>query len=552
MKRIANLILGLLLAASPAFSGGLVTNTNQSASWARMLARDASTDIDAVYYNPAGLTKLSDGIHISYHNQSVFQNRELTNSFEYLNSEKFEGKVNAPIFPDFYAAYKKGKIAVSLGFAPIGGGGSAVFDKGVPMIEMPASTLVPMLNSLGVNGYSLDASFEGSSVYFGIQGGVSYAINDMISVYAGARYVWAKNTYVGEMKNVSVTLADGSTVRADAFLNGIATQLSTGATQLSATATAMTPLISSPLGGLSFDNAIAATAGDPATQAQITALRDGLTGIGVSNAGALTLTEGQATYNGYAQTYTEQAVEMTGAAFLMNDQEADVEQTGNGICPILGVNLAFMEDKLNIGIKYEFQTNMELTNSTPAGQGFVTGLNPDGSVIEMFPDGAKTNADIPAMLSIGVRYDLTDALKAQVGYHTYFDKQTGWKKTIGGTEYKADEFIDKNLWEISAGLEYSINDQILVSLGYLNGQTGVNYQLYSSDISYSLKSNTFGIGGAYQINDMLGLEIGAYYTEYERKSLNYTESRTNMTYEQEYYKNNLGIAVGLNFTFGTN
>ena len=52
------LSLSLVLASTLAFSGGLVTNTNQSAAWTRMLVRDASTGIDAVFYNPAGLSKL--------------------------------------------------------------------------------------------------------------------------------------------------------------------------------------------------------------------------------------------------------------------------------------------------------------------------------------------------------------------------------------------------------------------------------------------------------------------------------------------------------------
>ena len=43
------------------FAGGILTNANQSASYIRMLARDASTEADAAYYNPAGLVKLSDG-----------------------------------------------------------------------------------------------------------------------------------------------------------------------------------------------------------------------------------------------------------------------------------------------------------------------------------------------------------------------------------------------------------------------------------------------------------------------------------------------------------
>ena len=58
------------------FAGGLVTNTNQSASWVRLPSRNASIEIDAVYYNPAGLMKLDNGFHFSLNNQTIFQNKD--------------------------------------------------------------------------------------------------------------------------------------------------------------------------------------------------------------------------------------------------------------------------------------------------------------------------------------------------------------------------------------------------------------------------------------------------------------------------------------------
>ena len=86
MKRllIALLFTGLMY-PSVVQAGGIVTNSNQSASYVRMLARDASTSIDAVYYNPAGLTKLADGFHVSLSNQSIFQKKTIENTFNSLN-----------------------------------------------------------------------------------------------------------------------------------------------------------------------------------------------------------------------------------------------------------------------------------------------------------------------------------------------------------------------------------------------------------------------------------------------------------------------------------
>ena len=61
MKRtlLVTVLIGAFALTS--FAGGLLTNTNQSAQFVRMLSRNASTQIDAVYFNPAGLIKLENG-----------------------------------------------------------------------------------------------------------------------------------------------------------------------------------------------------------------------------------------------------------------------------------------------------------------------------------------------------------------------------------------------------------------------------------------------------------------------------------------------------------
>ena len=43
-------LLPLLLIVSFVFGGGMVENTNQSAEFVRMMARGASTDLDAVFF----------------------------------------------------------------------------------------------------------------------------------------------------------------------------------------------------------------------------------------------------------------------------------------------------------------------------------------------------------------------------------------------------------------------------------------------------------------------------------------------------------------------
>src|SRR5512133_3098944 len=179
MRKLLTFISSSFITGS-LIAGGLVTNTNQSATWVRLPARNASVAIDAVYYNPAGLMKLENGFHLSLSNQSIFQNRQVDNTYSGpgdvygLNNHTYKGTVKALAFPSVYAAYKLDKLAFSLGFNPTGGGGGAEFKTALPSFEMGASDLVPALAAQGATAYQLDAYFKGSSTFLGFQGGVSY------------------------------------------------------------------------------------------------------------------------------------------------------------------------------------------------------------------------------------------------------------------------------------------------------------------------------------------------------------------------------------------
>src|SRR3972149_8504498 len=101
MKKQFLLIAGLVFIAALAFGGGIVTNSNQSAYWVRTLVRDAAIGPDAVYFNPAGLTRMEDGFHFSLNSQTIFQNKDVTSDYIYLNPtpKKYLGEAKAPVFP---------------------------------------------------------------------------------------------------------------------------------------------------------------------------------------------------------------------------------------------------------------------------------------------------------------------------------------------------------------------------------------------------------------------------------------------------------------------
>ena len=150
------------MASNLAFAGGYLTNTNQHISFLRMLARGASTEIDAVYTNPAGLAFLEkDGLTLSLNIQNAAQERNIDARYKGASlgldlsklgmgqmalggneySKFYKGKASAPVIPSLFAAYKNGNWVFSGSFAVVGGGGKCSFDDGLPMFDSSVHTL---------------------------------------------------------------------------------------------------------------------------------------------------------------------------------------------------------------------------------------------------------------------------------------------------------------------------------------------------------------------------------------------------------------------------
>jgi len=529
--------IAVTLISADLLAGGLVTNTNQSASWVRLPSRNASTEIDAVYYNPAGIMKMENGFHFAISNQTIFQTREITSDYSFLNDGSYEGKVKAPLFPSIYAAYKMDKLAFFFGFNPVGGGGGATYEKGLPSFEMSQADLVPALSAApySATDYRLDVYFKGSSIFFGYQAGISYKINDLLSVAAGVRYVTAKNTYEGHLKDVQVNIASSNWTDASTIMDGIAATAQGGGD-------ALTPYIATA-GGYTADQLVAA--GQMTVETR-NAIVNGLTSLGVANAASLTLLQSQTAFYGKQTQYNL-------TSNLLEDQEADVAQTGSGICPIFSVNLSPIEN-LNIGIKYEMATKLELENET--AKDLLIGYTATGTPITMFPDGDKTRNDMPAMLAVGVNYKLAN-LKLSLGGNYYFDKSADYGHKIDDDLNSAtptvhvnnSEIIESNGMSLQGGLEYNVSENWLVSAGYVYGNKGVN-SLYQSDLTFGNATHTFGGGGAFTLNN-LRINLGASYTMYleDEKSVNHFLGATNLLPTETYTKSTMVVGVGVELSF---
>jgi long-chain fatty acid transport protein len=238
---------------------------------------------------------------------------------------------------------------------------------------------------------------------------------------------------------------------------------------------------------------------------------------------------------------------------LLADQEVDVEQNGTGITPIIGINISPI-DALNIGIKYEFATKLELENSTATDKttglpmGGLIGFNPPAERIYMFPDGAKTRGDLPALLTVGASFDVGSILTLHGGFQYYFDKSANYGKSL-----KNEDLIDANNWEAGLAVEYHLSDKVTLSAGYQHNEVGVK-DAYQSDLSYSLNANTVGGGAKYRINEMLAINLGVSYSMYDEQTVEAShdvggQGVTFIDFEQTYQKNAMVIGLGLDLSF---
>lgn len=544
-------LLFMAICASSVFAGGLLTNTNQSAHFLRNPALDATTEIDGVFANPAGLVFLNNGFHFSLTNQSAFQTRTITSTFAPFAgsggsaTKEYGAKTTALVIPSFQLAYKIDKLAVSAGFAVVGGGGVAEFSKGLPSFEAPVSMIPLSLTQNGVKttSYSLDQYMEGKQYTFGVQLNGSYKINEHLSAAVGVRLNLMSNAYKGHLTNIMInpnqpafgTAYNGSSlVSATKFFTDAAAVLngwSGGATSFVA---GLQPIVGGGGGTVLLANGT--TVGLNATQiAQIQGLL-GAAGLTPAQISAINIQTAQGTLSAAAPVFAGKATTMTANAASTADKQLDTQQSGMGVTPILSLN--YNMDRLNVALKYEMKSTIMLTNKTTVDN---TGL---------YADGAETPSDIPAYLSAGADFYVTSGWKISGGYHHFFDSDAKMAND-------KQKFINGGVNEFLAGTEYKLSKMFLVSAGFQLTNTAVT-DAYQSDLSFSLNSYSVGLGGAIDVTPKLRVNLAYFFTNYSdwtKATANYnnttpsTSSALPISGTDIYARTSKVIGIGVEYKF---
>ncbi len=448
MKKILLTLISTAMVAT-AFAGGTNVNTNHAAAYLRSVARGTTLDPDAVYHNPAGASFMSDGFHFQLSIQQVTQERSTTSTF-------------APFAYNTNNTGNNTKEFVGKTFAPV-----------IPSFDLVwKKKRWAVMASFGIGGGGGTAKYENglasfesmlSQIPFGVgmsitngQQGFPYSMDMNIKGSA--------MTFQGQL-GLSFRITNWLSVAAQARLN-YASKSYTGY-----------------LKNIQMYNPLTQTMGSAPVFFQ-TMANQYAAGAQAGNAEAV------AAYTQY----------MTYAA-MTSDHELDVKQTGWAISPV--VALMFNHKGWAASVKYEFRSAIDIT--TKAAE--VSAKDPVISGI--FPDGAVTDADMPAQLAVAASRTFADKVKLTLEWHHYFDNKANNSYTAA---------ILGNTNEYLAGVEYYINNKWLVSAGYQFTDFNIDPAKYS-DLDFQCDAHTVGLGFAYNFSEHIRLNAGVmkpFYTDVEK------------------------------------
>ena len=506
MKKSLLASLVLMLSVLSATAGGILTNTNQSVLFLKNPARDAAIGLDGVYSNPAGVVFMPEGFHVAFNWQYAHQTRTITSTNPVFKLgrknngsevKEFEGVADAPIIPSLQAAYNKGNWSIQGNISVPGGGGACEFGDGLGSFESVVGNIAHMLEPLGAQGYDMDGFMRGRQYYFGFQLGAAYKITSDLSVYGGLRMLYGDATYKAKINNIQVKTEGGYVDFAD-FMQG-------------ATATVA--------GGLEVVNA---------GLAQVNAGIAQYEAAGVPVPAELTTTQQQlmakqAQLEGTQQSLNKLQKYAQGVNLLCN-------QTSLGVAPVIGVD--YKTGRFNFAAKFEFKTQVRMKNESTVNEAS------EIAAVNKFRDGEEVNEDMPALLTIGAQWSPIDAVRINLGWHHYFDKQADWYNNT-------QDLLDHNSNEYLAGIEWDVTDKLNVSGGGQLTRYGLSDQ-YMNDMSFVVNSYSLGLGFSYKVKPNITLSAAYFQTMYDKYN------RTNYPTEgvsDTFTRTNRVLGVGCQLDF---
>ena len=261
-------------------------------------------------------------------------------------------------------------------------------------------------------------------------------------------------------------------------------------------------------------------------------------------------------YDGYNRGFVNASIP-TGNIDLI-DLRLDCIQRGFGVAPIVSID--YHNGPLTIAARYEFRTKISTENDTkelsarikntdPATASLMPYIEGDlalqqfGDKVAAYQDGTEVRYDMPSLLVAAVGYEFTPNFRAALEYHFFDDTHA---KMYGGRE----KTLDHGTHEILAGVEYDINEKFTVSCGGQRTDYGLS-DAYQQNTSFACDSYSVGLGGAWNINEKMRLNVSYFcslYSDYKKGPLQNYQG-TPYTGTETYSRTNHVIGVGLDYKF---
>ena len=261
-------------------------------------------------------------------------------------------------------------------------------------------------------------------------------------------------------------------------------------------------------------------------------------------------------YDGYNRGFVNASIP-TGNIDLI-DLRLDCIQRGFGVAPIVSVD--YHNGPLTIAARYEFRTKISTENDTKELSARIRNTNPEtagmmpyiegdlalaqfGDKVAAYQDGTEVRYDMPSLLVAAVGYEFTPNFRAALEYHFFDDTHA---KMYGGRE----KTLDHGTHEILAGVEYDINEKFTVSCGGQRTDYGLS-DTYQQNTSFACDSYSVGLGGAWNINEKMRLNVSYFcslYSDYKKGPLQNYQG-TPYTGTETYSRTNHVIGVGLDYKF---
>ena len=192
--------------------------------------------------------------------------------------------------------------------------------------------------------------------------------------------------------------------------------------------------------------------------------------------------------------------------------DIDSERTGWGVGGVIGFNYQ-PTDRLNIGFKYETEVHLNLDadgsiKSTSKEYNKITtgiidtALKSQDVISEWLVDA---NRNLPAMMALGISYQLTDRVTLLTSGNYYFIKDAN-------TDNPYDHY--DNGYELSVGVDYKLNDKWTLMAGYQYTDTGANENTYK-DTDYALDADMYGAGVKYTPDETKEFIVSYAYVDYK-------------------------------------